>query len=94
MSSRHFQKGDRVIDYWERRYFGPKIYRDASVGTVLENYDGKCRINWTHGPKAGKITYMKHVISYDETVKERQTTLGGWNKDFDEFCMATNKEQK
>jgi hypothetical protein len=54
----------------------------------------KYRIRWTNGPKAGKITYMKNLFSYDDKIDHRRTTLSGWNQAFDDFYTTTSKESR
>jgi hypothetical protein len=115
-----FQIGQKVLDEWDHYNFGSKMYKDASVGEVLDVADRdkqlwhfrresgtgtrvreqytvhetKYRIRWTNGPKAGKITWMKHLLDYDQMIEARQEKLANWAENFDNFTIETSKEQK
>lgn len=54
----------------------------------------KYRIRWTNGPKAGKITTMKHILSFDEQIENRRERIEDKARCFDKFLDETSKEQK
>jgi len=97
MSSQRFQIGQRVIDYWDPYRYSSGTYAKISVGVVrevipIDTGSFKYRVIWTHGPKTGKMTYKKHMWSFDEPIERRKEILGEWIKFFDDFCMNANKE--
>jgi hypothetical protein len=94
--------GDLVLDKWEPYQWSPGIYKQASVGRILEKHDrtkGRSwksfffRIEWLLGPKSGKITTMKYVHDYEGAMEQRRGILQERLEQFDKFYLST-KERK
>ncbi|TFH48105.1 MAG: hypothetical protein E4H01_06970 [Lysobacterales bacterium] len=88
-----------MIDFWDSRDYSGYMYKQISTGIVLDvirKDEGqyKYRIRWTNGKKAGKITYMAYIYSYDEQIASRRESIEYKAGCFDEFLAATAKEQK
>lgn len=47
------------------------------------------KIEWTHGPKRGKITNISYLYLFENTIAERQEILDRWNANLSVLVRST-----
>lgn len=101
MYRENLKVGDLVFDKWESYNWSPAIYKNTSIGRILERDDrtpkGRSwpsiffRVKWIYGPKNGKITTIKYVHDYEEAMKCRRNILQERIQQFDQFYLSTKE---